>query len=146
MAFYGSGAGLTNIVDSGQSSTTTSSDRNLSGSWVTHLSLNSFTVPSGHQGIFKLFCYSYVREGSNGGMETRFSHSGSSSANSTTCRYKRGYEDHDGGENSFFYQFQMGAGSYNFQWNVREWTGQVEMNREQNYDYFTVNYTYIRDS
>lgn len=145
MAFYGNGAGLTNLVDSGESSTTTSSNRSLSGSWVTHLSLNSFTVPSGHQGIFKLFCMAYVREGDNGGLETRFTHTGSSSGNSVTCRYKRGYEDHDGGENEFFWQFQLGAGTHNFQWNVREWTGNVEMNYYESYDYFSVMYAYFRD-
>ena len=146
MAFYGNGGGvLTNLITASRSHTNTSSDRSLSSSWVTHLSINSLTVPSGHRGIFDCFCYSYCRESEHGGAEFKFSHTGSSSADGPTSRFKRGYENNDGGDNSHYSSFHLGAGTYNFQWNAREWTGNIEMNREQNYDYFTVAYKYIRD-
>ena len=145
MAFYGPATGVTNIVTPYQNTTNTSSDRSLSGSWVTHLSINGLGVPSGHYGVFDCFCYSYCYESQTGGAEFKFSHSGSSSGDGHVSRFKRGYEGHDGGENTHFDTFHLGAGTYNFQWNVREWTGNVVMNREQNYDYFGVNHIIIRD-
>jgi hypothetical protein len=145
MAFYGPATGVTNIVTPYQNTTNTSSDRSLSGSWVTHLSINSLTVPSGHYGVFDCFCYSYCWEESNGGAEFKFSHTGSSSADGHVTRFKRGFEGHDGGDNTHFDTFHLGAGTYNFQWNAREWTGGVVLNREQNYDYFGVNHIVIRD-
>jgi len=145
MAFYGPATGVTNIVTPYQNTTNTSSDRSLSGSWVTHLSINSLTVPSGHYGVFDCFCYSYCWEESNGGAEFKFSVSGSSSIDGHITRFKRGYEGHDGGDTTHFDTFHLGAGTYNFQWNAREWTGGVVLNREQNYDYFGVNHIVIRD-
>ena len=54
MAFYGSGAGLTNLVAPYQNTSTTSSDRSLSGSWVVHLSINGLSVPSGMYGVLNV--------------------------------------------------------------------------------------------
>ena len=56
----------------------------------------------------------------------------------------KGYEDHDG-EIIRTLIVHLGPGTYNFEWNAREWTGNVQLNREQNYDYFGVNHMVIRD-
>ena len=59
MAFYGPATGITNLVAPYQNTSTTSSDRSLSGSWVVHLSINGLSVPSGMYGVFECFAYSY---------------------------------------------------------------------------------------
>ena len=146
MAFYGNGGGgITNLITASREHSNTSSDRSLSGNWVVHLSINSLTVPSGHRGIFECFCYSYLRESEHGGYEVRFRHTGSSSGNGPTSRFKRGHENNDGGDSSHYSTFHLGPGTYNFEWNAREWNGNIVMNQEQNYDYFTVAYMYVRD-
>ena len=53
MAFYGPATGITNLVAPYQNTSTTSSDRSLSGSWVAHLSINGLVVPSGMYGVFE---------------------------------------------------------------------------------------------
>ena len=145
MAFYGPATGITNLVAPYQNTSTTSSDRSLSGSWVVHLSINGLSVPSGMYGVFECFAYSYCWESENGGAEFKFRVTGSASIDGHVSRFKRGYEDHDGGDNTHFDTFHLGPGTYNFEWNAREWTGNVQLNREQNYDYFGVNHMVIRD-
>jgi hypothetical protein len=147
MAFYGSGAGITALVqgDTTGTHTSTSSNRSLSGSWVTHLS-RSRTVPSGHTGHFSCNAFfSNMRESEAGGFETRCIITGGASHTSYTFRGAAGHEDHDGGTAMPCWFFTFGPGTYNFNLQVREWQGNVILNNYSGYDHFVVNGYYVRD-
>ena len=146
MAFYGSGASITNLVQ-GTNGTdiSTTSNRNLSTSFVTHLS-RTLTVPSGHTShVLCIGHFAKARESSNGGYETRCVVSGSASHTGATFQNHRGYEDNDAGGQSPLWAFTLGAGSYTFSLQARKHLGDCELNGNGGTDTFVVQAFHVRD-
>ena len=146
MAFNGSGSSITNLVDgTNGTSTQTSSNRSLSGSFVTHLS-RTLTVPSGHGAhVLCIGHFPAPYETNNGGYEVRVTVSGSSSITGVTYQNHRGYSDNYAGGMDPLWGFTLGAGSYTFNLQAREHTGNVELNRHSGEDKFMVQAFYVRD-
>ena len=146
MAFNGSGASITNLVDgTNGTSTATSSNRNLSGSFVTHLS-RTLTVPSGHRShVICIGHFPAAYESSNGGYEVRCTVSGSQSITGQNYENHRGYADNYAGGMNPTWAFTLGAGSYTFNLQAREHTGNAELNRHNGHDVFQVQAYHVRD-
>ena len=146
MAFNGSGASITNLVQgTNGTSTQTSSNRSLSGSFVTHLS-RTLTVPSGHTShVLCIGHFPAAYEINNGGYEVRVTVSGSQSITGVTYQNHRGYADNYAGGMDPFWGFTLPAGSYTFNLQAREHTGNVELNRHSGEDKFMVQAFHVRD-
>lgn len=146
MAFVGNGGSITNLVQgTNGTSTATSSNRSLSGSFVTHLS-RSLSVPSGHTGhVLCIGHFALAHEESSGGYETRCVVSGSANITGTVFQNHRGYSDHNAGGQSPCWAFTLGPGSYTFSLQAREWNGNVELNRHNGHDAFLVQAYHVRD-
>jgi len=147
MAFYGSGAGITSLVQGDQqgSRVTTSTNRSLTSGFVTHLSV-SRTVPSGHTGHFSAFAwFGTIHESDGGGMIVRCSDSGDASFDGYEYKGHEGFEDHDGGTAMPNWFFTLGPGSYTFSLQAREYNDDVILNYYGSQDSFAVNGFYVRD-
>lgn len=146
MTFYGSGAGISNMCQgTNGTSTSTSSDRNLSSSFVTHLS-RTLTVPSGHTShVLCIGHFPMAYESSSGGYEVRCTVTGSASITGVSFSNHRGYSDHNAGGMDPFWGFTLGAGSYTFNLQAKEWNGNVELNRHNGSDTFVVQAFHVRD-
>ena len=146
MAFNGNGSGITNLVQgTNGTSTQTSSNRNLSGSFVTHLS-RTLTVPSGHTShVLCIGHFPAAYESSNGGYEVRVTVSGTQSITGVTYQNHRGYADNYGGGMDPFWGFTLPAGSYTFNLQAREHTGNIELNGHSGEDKFMVQAYHVRD-
>lgn len=146
MSFNGSGSGLT-AVSQGDNGTTTSttSNRQLSSSFVTHLS-RTRTVPSGHLGhIIVSAHFAQAYEESAGAWETRCVVSGTQSVTGSTIQNHMGHHSNNAGSCQPTWSFSLGAGSYTFSLQVREWNGYVELNRHNGNDVLMVQGFYVRD-
>ena len=146
MAFYGNGSSITNLVQgTNGTSTATSSNRNLSGSFVTHLS-RSLTVPSGHTAhVLCIGHFPMAYESSSGGYEVRCRVTGASTITGTTYQNHQGFSDNNAGGMDPVWGFTLGAGSYTFSLQARQYTGNIELNRHGGQDKFLVQAFYVRD-
>ena len=147
MAFYGSGAGITALVqgDTTGSHTSTTSDRSLSGSYVTHRTITK-TVPSGHTGHFACHAFfSRMRESEAGGFRCRCQVTGTASATNHEFTGAKGHEDHDGDVSNPTWFFTFGPGTYTFNLQVKEWFGNIVLNYYSGTDHWTVNGYHVRD-
>ncbi len=146
MAYYGSGTGLSNLVGSTTSSaTSTTSNRQLSSSFVTHLS-RTLTVSSGHTAL--VICighFAQAYEQDAGAYEVRCVVSGSASVTGTTITNHKGHAHNNGGSCQPSWAFTLGAGSYTFSLQAREWNGFIELNRHFGADTFMVHGYQVRD-
>ena len=147
MAFYGSGAGITSLVQGDQQGTrvTTSTNRTLTSSYVTHLSV-SRTVPAGHTGHYSAWAwFGAFREEAAGGIQIRCVVSGSASITGYEYQGHLGFEDHDGGPAMPSWFFTLGPGGYTFSLQVREFADNIILNNYGSIDSFAVNGFYVRD-
>lgn len=146
MAFNGSGASITNLVQGTNGTyTSTTSNRALTGSFVTHLS-RTLTVPSGHTShVLCIGHFAKAYESNSGGYETRCVVSGSASITGDTFQNHSGYEHNDAGGQSPLWAFTLGAGSYTFSLQAREYTGHIELNANGGSDAFVVQAFHVRD-
>jgi hypothetical protein len=147
MAFYGSGAGLSNLAsgNTNSSATSTTSNRQLSSSFVTHLS-RTLTVSSGHTAhVICIGHFAQAYEQDAGAYEVRCVVSGSASVTGTTYTNHRGHHSHNAGSCQPCWSFTLGAGSYTFSLQAREWNGYVELNRHDGSDMFMVHGYQVRD-
>ncbi len=146
MAFNGSGASITNLVQgTNGTSTSTSSNRQLSSSFVTHLS-RSLTVPSGHTShVLCIGHFAQAYEQDAGGWETRCVVSGTQSITGTTFTNHLGHHSNNAGSCQPCWAFTLPAGSYTFSLQAREWNGFIELNRHSGNDTFVVQAYHVRD-
>lgn len=147
MAFYGSGAGITSLVQGDQEGTrvTTSTNRTLTSSYVTHLQVER-TVPAGHTGHYSAWAwFGAFREEAAGGIQIRCVVSGGASITGYEYQGHLGFEDHDGGPAMPNWFFTLGPGTYTFSLQVREYADNVILNYYSSIDSFAVNGFYVRD-
>ena len=148
MAFYGNGAGLSNLASGSgtqSSATSTSSNRQLSGSWVTHLS-RTLSVSSGHTAhVLAIGHFAQAYEQDAGAYEIRCRVTGSSSITATTYKNHTGHQGNDAGQCQPVWSFVLGAGSYTLSLQAREYNGYVELNRHGGSDMFMVHAYQVRD-
>ena len=113
--------------------TTTQSNRDLTSSFVTHLT-RDFTIPSGKNATLIATCGAYgMQEGSNGQVAARITVSGASSQTGTTIIGHRGLFSGYAGEMNITQAFRIttdGAHTVNFQ--AKEQGGSVTMNGHTN--------------
>jgi hypothetical protein len=127
-----SGASLTGIESFSyltHSITTTTSNRSLSSSFVTHLT-RSFTVPSGKNATLIATVGAYgMNEGSNGQVAARITVSGASSQTGTTIIGHRGTFSGYAGEMNITQAFRLtNSGSHTVNFQVKNQSGSVTMN------------------
>lgn len=147
MAFYGSGEGITSLVQGDQQGTivTTTTNRTLTSSYVTHLQV-SRTVPAGHTGHYSAWAwFGTIREQSSGGYQMRCVVSGTESITGYEYQGHTGFEDQDGGPAMPNWFFTLGPGSYTFSLQVREYSDNIILNDYGSVDSFAVNGFYVRD-
>ena len=109
--------------------TTTTTNRALTSSFVTHLT-RSFTVPSGKNATLIATVGAYgMEEGSNGQVAARITVSGASSQTGTTIIGHRGTFNGYAGEMNITQAFRLtNSGSHTVNFQVKEQSGAVTMN------------------
>jgi hypothetical protein len=113
--------------------TTTTTNRSLSSSFVTHLT-RSFTVPSGKNATLIATVGAYgMQEGSNGQVAARITVSGASSQTGTTIIGHRGTFSGYAGEMNITQAFRLtNSGSHTVNFQVKNQGGAVTMNGHTN--------------
>ena len=146
--FNGSYTSLTNrpvnnFRSGDQKHAVTSSNRNLGGSYVNHISTSAFTVPSGFQAAcFMSASLSSMYESNAGGPAMRFHISGPNNWYSPEHRGGRGsFNNYTSSEGLVYFQQGFNAGSHTVRIQCRTWQGSVTLNEDGGYDTLTAYWT-----
>lgn len=117
----------------------TSSNRNLSGSFVNHLSVSAFNVPSGSMAAcFMSMSLSSMYEGNAGGPTFRFHIQGPNNFYSPEHRGGRGsFNNFTSAESYVYFQHGFNPGNHTLHLQARTWQGNVTMNEDGGYDSLT---------
>ena len=136
MAFYGESDGLTGVNDVNTvHRTRTSTDRSCSGSFATHITSGNHTVPSGYRGLIMANFYADgMMETEAGAYSVRITLSGSGTVNPDEASGHNGYHDNYAGSCQDFMCFDVGAGTYQVNAQIRERQGNVIFNNRGQID------------
>ena len=136
MAFHGETDGLTGVNDVNTvHRTRTSTDRSCSGSFATHMTSGNHVVPSGYSGlIIASFYADGMFESEAGAYSVRITLSGSGTVNPDEASGHTGYHDNYAGSCQDFMCFDVGAGTYQVNAQVRERQGNVIFNNRGQID------------
>ena len=136
MAFYGESDGLTGVNDVNTvHRTRTSTDRSCSGSFATHITSGNHVVPSGYSGlIIASFYCDGMLETEAGAYSVRLTLSGSATINPAEASGHNGYHDNYAGSCQDFMCFDVGAGTYQVNAQIRERQGNVIFNNRGQID------------
>lgn len=136
MAFYGESDGLTGVNDiPNVHRSRTSTDRSCSGSFATHITSGNHVVPSGYSGlIIASFYADGMQETEAGAYSVRITLSGSGTVNPAEASGHNGYHDNYAGSCQDFMCFDVGAGTYQVNAQIRERQGNVIFNNRGQID------------
>ena len=136
MAFHGETDGLTGVNDVPTTHRTrTSTDRSCTGSFVDHITSGNHTVPSGYRGLIMANFYADgMAETEAGAYSVRIRLTGSASANPAEASGHNGYHDNYAGSCQDFMCFDVGAGTYQVNAQIRERQGNVIFNNRGQID------------
>ena len=136
MAFYGESDGLTGVNDiPNVHRSRTSTDRSCSGSFATHITSGNHVVPSGYSGlIIASFYADGMMETEAGAYSVRITLSGSGVVNPAEASGHNGYHDNYAGSCQDFMCFDVGAGTYQVNAQIRERQGNVIFNNRGQID------------
>ena len=136
MAFYGESDGLTGVNDINTvHRSRTSTDRSCSGSFATHITSGNHVVPSGYSGlIIASFYADGMMETEAGAYSVRLTLSGSATINPAEASGHNGYHDNYAGSCQDFMCFDVGAGTYQVNAQIRERQGNVIFNNRGQID------------
>ncbi|WP_291810410.1 hypothetical protein [Limnobacter sp.] len=142
--FNGSYTSLTNrptnnIRAGDQRHAVTSSNRNLNSTYVNHLSVSAYTVPSGFQALCIMSqSLSSMYETNAGGPKFRFHIQGPNNWYSPEHRGGRGsFNNYTSSEGFVYFQHGFNPGSHTVHLQAATWQGGVTLNEDGGYDTLT---------